>query len=220
MRGSLHGGACVRRILLALLVVCAAIAGSTVGVAGQSDDGVLGDFLDDEDDGTNWSERVSALASGAAAKASWYAGQALSLSDADADQEAAEADREDLQQEFNANNESIENYMNTRFDGNASKWDVIAVHHIRDDGEATHYIVADGNGSAFSNARMVDATDRSVDKEVTLSDYASDNAATELETFIGDFVEEDKGVTSTYLQRLAHKYSGYVETPEGFENAQ
>ncbi len=202
----------MKRILLALVVVLASTAAAPT-VAADSGDSVLGDFVDDESD-TDW----SAVAAGVMDKVLWQASQYTSLSDAEADQQAAEADRADLQETFNANNESIENYTNARFGGNASEWDVIAINHVRDDGEATQYLVADANESNFSNARMVNSTDRTVDKELTLKGYASDNAHTELETFVEEFVSEDRDVTQSYVRELASKYSGYVELPEGVTN--
>ncbi len=201
----------MKRIIIAAMVVLAAIAGGTAGVAAQSeDDSILDDFVDDESD-TDW----SAAANGVYQKISWQVSQYTSFSDENADQEAAEGDRADLQEVFNANNQSIENYTNARFTGNASAWNVIAIPHVRDDGMATQYIVADANNSTFSNAAMVNTTNRTVDKELTLSGFASDNAHVELQTFLDEFVAEDRGVTKSYVSELTTKYSGYVELPEG-----
>lgn len=197
----------MRRVLLALVVVLATVSGASV-VAADSD-GTFGEFIGDDDEGTDW----RAVVDGILSKNKWYVSNLLSVSDEDADQEAAESDRGDLQATFNANNQSIENYTNARFSGNASEWDVIAIHHVRDDGEATHYLVATSNNSTFSNAQMVNSTDRAVDKEVTLRGYASDNAHNELDHFISEFVAEDRSINRSYLKELATEYSGYVDEP-------
>ncbi|MFW5911658.1 MAG: hypothetical protein ACOCQV_02860 [Halolamina sp.] len=205
----------MRRVLAVALLLIVAGASAPMAVSAQSDDGgVLDGFLDDEDDGTD----LSATVAGVVDKNVWQASQYLSLSDADEDQQAAEQDRHDLQQAFAANNESIESYANDRFDGNASEWDVIEIAHVRDEGNATHYLVADAENGSFENARMVNETDRDVDHTLTLEEYASDAAHAELDTFVTDYVATDRNVTTGYATRLAAEYSGYVERPEVFSD--
>ena len=203
----------MKRLLVALLLI-GAVAGGAPAVAAQSDDGgILSDFLDDESE-SDW----AATLGGVTDKMLWQASQYVSFSDAEEDQQTAEADRADLQQTFNANSESIENYTNARFGGNASAWNVIEITHIRDDGNATQYLVADVTNGTFHNATMVNTTERTVDHEVTLEGYASDAAHEELDTFVSAFVTEDKDVTIAYTTRLATEYSGYVDRPEALTN--
>lgn len=206
----------MKRLLVALAVVMAMVGGAPA-VAAQSDDaGILSDFLDDEEEGA-WAS-AKAAAAGTLDKSIWWASNFDPLSDAEEDQQKAEQDRADLQQTFNANSETLTNYTSTYFGGTATEWDVIAIHHVRGEGNATHYIVADGENSTFSNASMVNTTDRTVDHEVTLEGAASDNAGAELETFVEEFAEPDKPVTASYTSRLATQYSGYVDRPEALTN--
>jgi len=193
-------------VLLAALLVSAAVA--PVATA-QSDEGVLEDLVDDEDDGTDW----SAVAAAALERASWRVSQ-VSIG-GPSDESLAKQDRGELQHNFNAHNETIEAYVNDRFGGNHSDWNVIAIHHVRGDAEVTQYLVADVNNSSFVNSRMVNSTGRTVDKEVTLSAMASDNARDELQTFYNDYAEPNETVDDSYVDQLAAKYAGNVDPPEG-----
>lgn len=204
----------MKRVLIALLVVLAAVGAGAPTVAAQSDDGgILDDFLDEEDEDSAWAS-AKAMATGTLNKNLWWVSNFDPLSDADEDQQTAEQDRAALQQTFNANSETLANYTSSYFGGDAAEWDVIAIHHVRGEGNATHYLVADATNSTFSNASMVNTTDRTVDHEVTLEGYASDNAAAELETFIEEYAANDTRVTTAYTARLATEYSGYVDRPE------
>ncbi len=202
-------------VLLVALLTTAAVGGAPAAVAAQDGGGVLGDFLDEDDeDGVDWSAAAMATLN----KNIWWASNFDPLSDADEDREKALADRADLQQAFNSHNESIEDYTNARFGGNESAWNVIEITHERDDGNATQYLVADVTNDSFQNARMVNTTDRPVDQSVTLSGYASDAAHDELDHFVEEFVAEDRDVTVAYTTRLATEYSGFVEEPEELTN--
>lgn len=195
----------------AALLVIAAIAGAPLAVSADDGGGALDGFLeDDEDDGVDW----SATAQGVLNKNLWQASQYLSISDTEEDEQEAERDRADLQEAFNANNESIEAYANDRFGGNETEWDVIAVEHVRGEGDATHYLVADVENDSFANARMVNDTERDIDHRVTLRGYASDSAHDELDRFVEEYVANDSDVTTAYTTRLAAEYSGYVDRPE------
>jgi len=198
----------MRRLNLALaaLLVLGAVAPAATA---QSDDGVLENLVEDDSEDRDWSAIVGA----ALERASWSVSQ-ISF-DGPADQEIAEEDRGDLQETFNANNATIETYVNDRFSGNHSAWDVIAITHVRGDGEATQYLVADVNNSTFVNARMVNSTDRTVDKKVTLEKMASDRAHEELETFVEEYAEPNQTVDGSYVDQLAAKYGGNVDPPEG-----
>ncbi len=201
-------------VLLVVLLTVGAIAGAPGTVAAQDDGGVLDGFLDDEDTDPDW----SATAMGVLEKTSWWASNFDPFSDSEDDREKALADRAALQQAFNSQNESIQNYTNARFSGNESAWNVIAIEHVRDEGNATQYIVADVENDSFANARMVNNTDRTIDRTVTLSGYASDNAHAELDTFVETFVAEDRDITAAYTTKLAAEYSGYVDRPEELTN--
>ncbi|MFD1527597.1 MULTISPECIES: hypothetical protein [Halolamina] len=202
-------------LLLAAVLTIGVVGAAPATVAAQDDSGVLGDFLDDTDeDGIDWSAAAMATLD----KTRWWASNFDPLSDTDEDREKALADRADLQQAFNTHNESIEDYTNARFGGNESAWNVIETTHVRDDGNATQYLVADVSNDSFQNARMVNTTDLPVDKSVTLSGYASDAAHDELDLFVEESVAEDRDVTVAYTTRLAAEYSGYVEPPEGLTN--
>lgn len=201
-------------ILFVVLLTVAAVAAGPGTVAAQDDGSVLDGFLDDEGEEADW----SAAAMGVLDKTTWWASNIDPLSDAEEDRQKALEDRAALQQAFNSQNESIQNYTNARFGGNESAWNVIAIEHVRGEGETTQYLVADVENGSFANARMVNSTERPVDRTVTLSGYASDNAHAELDTFVEEFVDEDRGVTRAYTTRLATEYSGYVDLPEGFTN--
>ena len=192
-------------LLLAALLVSAAVA---PGATAQSDEGVLEDLVDDDDD-RDW----SAIAGAVLERATWRVSQ-ISI-DGPTDEELATQDRGALQAAFNEHNETIERYVNDRFGGNYSGWNVIAVHHVRGDAEVTHYLVADITNSTFVDARMVNSTDRSVDTEVTLEKMASDRADGELETFVESYAEPNETVDADYVDRLAAKYAGNVDPPEG-----
>jgi len=194
-------------VLLAALLVSAAVAPAATA---QSDEGVLEDLVDDDGEDRDW----SAIASAAVERLSWSVSHS-SVFGGPADEELAKEDRADLQDAFNQNNATIETYVNDRFGGNHSAWNVIAVNHVRGDAEVTNYLVADVNNSTFVDARMVNSTDRTVDKEVTLEKMASDQAHEELARFVEDYAEPNTTVDADYVDQLAAKYGGNVDPPEG-----
>lgn len=198
--------------ILALLLVLAAVPAPAIA---DEDDG-LGVF-DDGDDDLTLAERVGAAndaLAGVAARV-WWDAKSLFSSDAD-DATAVEQQADDVQELVNEHNESLETYINDRFDGDASDWNVIAVRFEQGEHGETRYLVADVNETdqTFENGSMVESTDRDVDATVVLEDYAAANAADELDSFIENYVEEDRDVDAALRRRLAQQYLGDVELPD------
>lgn len=205
------------RYLTPLVVASLLLTALTVGVAPAAADsnGVLGDFGDGEDDGRDWGGTVKAGIAGSLERIQWQVSQLRTSSDDGTN--LAESDAVALQDQFNAANTTLEPYVNNRFGGNYSAWNVIEITHTRDDETFTHYIVADVDNESFVNAKMVNSTNRTVDKQLGLSGFASDNAASELDYFATEFAEPGNNVTDAYEAELASKYGKDVTLPEGFE---
>jgi hypothetical protein len=119
---------------------------------------------------------------------------------------------------YNANSDSIETYANTRFNGDASDWNVVKI-TVRqtdtDEPASVRYLVAnvtsDGN---FTDSKMVETTSRDVDAELVLEDAAAANADTELEHFVDAYVAEERDLDTALRSRLA-PYSGDIDLPDG-----
>lgn len=193
------------RILLALVVVLATVPG---GVAAQ-DDGFLSGFGDDEDDG-GVLDTALAAASGLADRAR------MAVANVGAEETTAGDDAQAAQEAFNDRSGEFLDYANERTTA-STEWDVIAVTFEREDSDsATVYLVATVNDSTdnYTSAEVVDDTNRTVDKELTLRDYASKHAADEVDRFHEQFVDPNESVTRAYLSRMASKYAGDdVEAP-------
>lgn len=200
-------------LLVAALTVTAMVGMAMPAVA-QSDS-VLSDFEDDEDEGWLSTDTLISGVAGAADRVAYWASSASPLRDEPDPTEQARADRAALQDVYNSHSNSIEGYVNARFSGTHSEYNVIKITHERDGEQATQYLVADVENSSFTNSTMTNSTDRSVDQTVVLGDYASAEAGSELEQFHEEYVTAGEDVDQAYMANLASKYKGHVETPEG-----
>ncbi|QZP37073.1 hypothetical protein [Halobaculum magnesiiphilum] len=187
-------------LVIAILLATAAIAPTaTVAQSDDEDDGLVGDLLDGEDDGTDWSERVRGAVTGFVNRVT------ADTSGTDAATAAA-----DFQAEFNANNATLQSYANNRSTA-GTDFDVLAVTFDVDDESETVYLVADVADGDYQNATIVDATDRTVDEECALEDHAATNADDEVANFTEEFASTNDSSTDRYLGRLAAEYGGAVE---------
>lgn len=116
----------------------------------------------------------------------------------------------DLQTTFNEHNTTIQDYVNNRTDA-SSDANVLAVTCAIDDESTTRYLVADVDGDNYTNATMVDSTDRTVDETCTLEGSAAANASDELQTFVDKFASTGDDVTGQFRSRLRAQYAGKVD---------
>lgn len=198
-----------RRYLTAVLAILVVLASLSAPVAAQ--DSSVWDSFTDQDASTV--DTVLAGVSGLLERVR-YSASAMSPLSGTNDSEAVATDATQLRETFNNNSAAIETYVNARFEGNESEWNVIEIRQVRGDETETQYLVADVENDSFANVSMVESTDRTVDKTVELRSYASDNAANELDTFITEFVDEDRDLTQSYQSELASKYGGHVALPK------
>lgn len=208
----------IRRLFLALIVVTAVIGGGSVGVAAQEDD--EGGFFDDlvsDDDGDGLLEEAGVWIAGATSGASrTYA--AYMGDDANASTYAS-----DFEAEFNANNESLENFANERLTADTNH-DVFAVYfHDREDRNVSRYVVSDVENGSWMNARVLtesefEATNRTVDQWVSLDWYQSRNADDELTEFVDEHAEPDEDLSTadkaSYLAKYGAPESSMWNTTE------
>ncbi len=119
---------------------------------------------------------------------------------------------------FNANNETLTNYTDSRV-GNVtgSEWDTIAVEFQVGDATATRYLVTDYENGNFTNGAMVNDTNRTVDKTLVLEDYAAKSAADELEYFTTEYAAENRDVDLALLSRM-QAHADNIDLPEGVRN--
>lgn len=114
-----------------------------------------------------------------------------------------------LQDRFNSHNASYESYVNNRTNASTS-YDVIRVTILKDGENATVYLTADVKNDSYTNATMVDSTNRNVDHYVTMCGLAAKDAPKEMKQFRTTFVENDKDLNRGYVIKLTSKYKGYV----------
>lgn len=119
-----------------------------------------------------------------------------------------------LQETYNTNNQTLETYVNDRFDGNASEHNVITLEFKAGGDTATRHLVADADNSTFSNSSVVNTTDRAVDHTVTFHDFAASDAGDELQRFVDEYASEDKDIDAPLVNRLANRYGGDVDASE------
>jgi len=117
--------------------------------------------------------------------------------------------------DYNKHNASIENYANKRFSGDASKYDTIEIDFDVGDAKATRYMVADANGSTFSNSRIVNSTNRTVDKTIGLHDFAAAKATSEFDRFRSKYVAKHKNINHGLMVRMAQHYGTLIDLPNG-----
>lgn len=201
-----------RGVALALVVVLAT-ATVPAAVVGQSDDdekSFIDAAVDDEDDDLSaMLARALAERTGGAAK---FIARLTTPDDATAADYAANAT-----ETFNDENVTIESWANEQLEASSDR-DVFRVcFHDRDDGAATRYVVANVSNGSWTDTRVVtpstfDGLNRTVDYNVSLDWYASQNADDELATFVEKFAVQEQNISSAYRARKAATYGDSVES--------
>lgn len=204
------------KTLSVLLAVCMVTAAVGPAVAQTEDDGGLFDGLTGDEDMT-LSDRLDAANGAIAGWVDRLTYQARTLADDRDESQRADDYATDLAETYNSNNDTLETWVNARFSGNASDWNVVKVTLKQEDATATRYLVADVDNTTgnFTDSKMVNSTTRTTDAELTLEANAASNAADELQTFVHDYAAKDKTPGRTYLSRMAQQYAGNVELPDG-----
>lgn len=195
-------GASMRRALLALVLVLAAVTVATPASA-QSDecaDAVLESVC--EANAAFW-----AYAGGLSDRAADVATGIVSDT-------GAETAADDFQSTFNSHNETIEAWVNDRTNASTDR-DVVALTFRESGSGTTVYLVATVNNSSYQDSHVVDSTDRSVDESCTLEAAAARNADSETQRFHDEFAEPDTDLTDAYVRQMAGRYGGKVDCTIG-----
>lgn len=123
----------------------------------------------------------------------------------DPDTTAADEEK-DVRSFFNGKSGAFETYVNKRTTASTNQ-NVLKITYEVDGETASHYLVADVNGSDYTNATIAKSTDRPVDETCTLSGSAAVNAKEELKAFHDEYVTSDKDAPKSYW---VHKRMEYV----------
>jgi type II secretory pathway pseudopilin PulG len=122
----------------------------------------------------------------------------------------ADAAAADLQSEYNANSDELEDWINSRADATTDA-DALEIELTVGGDSTTVFLVADVNGSDYENSSIVDSTDRDVDEDCELEGAAARNAADELEGFVDETVDDDQDLSKRELARISRQYRGLVD---------
>lgn len=196
-------------LFVVVLVTGVTIGATTGAVAQETDDSGLFDGGDCQ----GWLGKASCVvdsvlagASGAVDRAKYAASKALG---GDSETTAAE-EAKGLTSYYNANNETLEAYVNERnnFSGNETVEITLLV-----DGEMeTRYLEVDVSDADVTKSEMVSSTNRSITETVTVCGYAATQATEELEHFTTTYAEPNKDLPTSYYARLKGRYNEDVET--------
>lgn len=193
-----------RAILLSVLLVTSLVGAAAAPAAashdGGDDEGIFEQMTPDDD---GYVSAAISYGSGYLGRVSyWVSGP----------ENSAEESRDAMMEAFNTRNESFLSYANDR---GLHQGEVVQVDCELEDETATAYLVADYNATSdeYETARFVRSTNRTVDHEVVLKKGACDNAAEEIEGFHDEFVAEDRNITTSYVSKMAGKYSSSIEEP-------
>jgi hypothetical protein len=197
-----------RTILILAVVVVALSAGLAPPAAAQSDAGPIEGLFDDE----GGSGIVKGVLEGVGLGG--LLGRAAYTVDSVRSEPDPTPHAEALAETYNANSDTIEDWVNARFNGTAEDWTVLRIDLEQGDTTATRYLVADVSNGTFEDSEMVAETDRSVDATLTFQDYAATQAAAELEYFVTEYAAADRDVTDALRTRMA-AYKPNTELPEG-----
>lgn len=202
----------IRHLTLVGVVMLALVA---TPVAAQSDQGFIGDLIEDGDQGQDGIAADIAIEvaeiGGEIARTSAALGLGDEASDATASEYASEATTA-----FNDHNETLQAVANANVDATTDN-DVFAVYfHDRDGGNVTRYIVADVVDGEYESVRMVTPTEfndtnRTQDHYVSLDWYASGNAAAEIDAF-AEAHQTDANVSRSEAAALYGEYGSGVES--------
>jgi hypothetical protein len=195
-------------LLASLLLAGVAFGGLTVvitaepaaGHAGHEDPSML-DQLSEADSDAIFAGLAGRISGAINARLAWLSGDETTSSDACGN----------LQAEFNSHNTTITDWANARTNATTGL-DTLAITCDTSDETATVYLTAevDTTSGNYTNAQVVDATDREPDAECRLEEDSADNAADELATFVEEFAAPGEDVTESFTQRLAAQYTGDV----------
>ena len=192
-------------MLTAALVTGALLAQPVAAAEEDSEaDGILNGMFESDEETSRWEQ----FKSGIDRLLGGLSGSVDRLLDYKIEHTASEA-ADDVTETFNANNRTIESYVNAHATASTSA-DVLELTFDIGDEQATRYLVADVNGPDYEHARIVTETTRSPDESCTLDQQAADNAAAELETFIDEYADPDKNVSAGYESDLTSQYAGEV----------
>jgi hypothetical protein len=118
---------------------------------------------------------------------------------------------------FNANNGTIQSYVNARVAADRDH-DVFAVYFSdREGGNVTRYVVSTVHNGSYHDLRMLtpaefDNTNRAVEHHVVLDWYASQHANRELDTFVSEYASPSKDLTTSYKARMITEYGGGIQS--------
>jgi hypothetical protein len=197
----------VQAALLLSLVLASALVLGLLGLvvfsgdaAAQEEPSMLDQVTDATDDAF-WEGLQGRIAGWLNARWNYATGEQVSATEACGD----------LQSTFNANNRTIQSYVNERTNASTDA-DVLELTCApREDETATVYLTADVTANdTYANASMVDSTDRTVDASCRLEEDAAVNAADELETFVEEFADPGEDLSADFRKRLVSQYAGDV----------
>lgn len=203
-----------RKTTLALLVVVAALHPGVVAAKDTHDDGVIGNLLDGEDDGTDWSAWARSAYGAArgrlAAASDWVGGL---IGD---EERAPPAERiaTDVQTFVNDNSSDFVAFANGRLTP-ADRYDVVAVEFDVNGESATRYVIGEHNASQWTGVTVANNTDRTIDESCTLDGDAATSALAELRTLYRESIEPDEDVPAELVGRLSGQYIAEVDCSFG-----
>jgi hypothetical protein len=202
----------LKPIAVAVLAVLALLAGAAAPAAANHDSttqdaGIADSLFGTSDSDGGVLDSAIQTAGAAYGVVSGQADRALYASPFGPEPDSAEANAEDTMQAFNDHSSDFVDYANGR---NVSGGEVVQITFDQADASETIYLVAAYNQTSdqYDSAQMVNSTDRTVDETVTVSGMAADNAASEIEAFHSEFVEDNDDVTTSWL---AKQWAAYNE---------
>jgi hypothetical protein len=202
-------------LALVLVLLAAGVAPTTALAQSDSEDedlsdAIFGAAVSAVEDPLGAASKFSAWGQGVAANVGAWAG--------DPDRTPSEC-ASDLTTEYNEHNATYEEYVNSRTKAEETR-DVVRIDCQQDeDGETTTetvYLVADVQDGNYTNSRIVDSTDRTVDERVLLTGVATEDAPDDLETFRTEYAADDETPPPAYRGRMTGKYWGNVYGSFGF----
>ncbi len=202
---------------VAVLLLLAAASGGVVAQEDDEEDSLFEQFTGVETNSNEDSSWLDGLGATVSAASNWgdramYGIESM-LSD-QTDAERAQQYATNTTAVFNSHNETLVNYTNTRVGVTPGDWDTIEVQFTAGDATATRYIVAENASGNFTSAAMVNQTNRSVDKTMSIENSAAKSAPDELEYFATEYAAEDRNVDMALLSRM-QAYADNIDLPEG-----
>lgn len=208
-------------IALAFMLVLSAVP---MGAAAQqSDSGPLGVFDDTAEDASRM-QQAGAAATAALDRVEYYLASQLPDAVPFVDGNSTEdvdTHAQEITDEVNQHNASIETYINTHVSDSVNKtdYDVVRLDLEDADGnERTIYAVSTVNSSTdnVSEMQVVNSTNRTVDYTLVLSDFASQEFSEDLQWARENYVSEDRAPDGRIRGRFTAKYAGgHIDVQEG-----